>query len=109
MTLSGKLKAKPKEGKPDRSGKPTAYARFSAHVEGEKEPHDFLATFHRHTTKIALTLSKDSQITVDGYPHPGNSEKRLDTFSVINIIQYPDKGRSQNKRERLIQPGVERE
>jgi hypothetical protein len=35
ITLSGKLKSQPKPGKPDRSGKPTAYADFAAHVDGE--------------------------------------------------------------------------
>lgn len=91
VTLTGRLKNKPREGRPDRSGNPTAYARFAAHVEGEDRPHDYIATFHRHTTNIVLSLPKDAQITVDGYPHPSNSEKRLDTFSVINIVNYPGK------------------
>jgi len=89
VILSGKLKTQPKAGKPDRQGRPTAYARFSAHVEGEQGPHDYLATFHRHTAKIALGLTKDSSVTAQGYVHPSGEPKRLDTFSVINLLKYP--------------------
>jgi hypothetical protein len=91
ITLTGKLKSQPKPGKPDRSGKPTAYADFAAHVEGEEKAHDFVATFHRHTKDIAAKLPKEAQITVTGYPHPSNSPKRKDTFSVVNIVEYPGK------------------
>jgi hypothetical protein len=91
ITLTGKLKSQPKAGKPDRSGKPTAYADFAAHVEGEKDAHYYVATFHRHTKDIALKLPKEAPITVTGYPHPSQSEKRKDTLSVINIVEYPGK------------------
>jgi hypothetical protein len=91
ITLSGKLKSQPKPGKPDRSGKPTAYADFAAHVDGEEKAHGYVATFHRHTRDIAATLPKEAQITVTGYPHPSNSPKRKDTFSVVNIVDYPGK------------------
>jgi hypothetical protein len=79
-TLTGKLKSKPKPGKLDRSRKPTAYADFAAHVEGEKQAHDYMATFHRHTRQIALALAREAQITVTGYPHPSTSEKRKVPF-----------------------------
>jgi hypothetical protein len=91
VTLTGKLKSQPKPGRNDRSGKPTAYADFAAHVEGEKDAHYYVATFHRHTKDIALKLPKEAPITVTGYPHPTNSEKRKDTLSVINIVDYPGK------------------
>jgi hypothetical protein len=91
ITLSGKLKSQPKPGKPDRSGKPTAYADFAAHVDGEEKAHDFVATFHRHTRDIAAKLPKEAPITVTGYPHPSNSPQRKDTFSVVNIVEYPGK------------------
>jgi hypothetical protein len=91
VTLSGKLKSQPKSGKPDRSGKPTAYADFAAHVEGEKDAHYYVASFHRHTREIALKLATEAPITVTGYPHPSQSEKRKDTFSVVNIVEYPGK------------------
>lgn len=91
VTLSGKLKSKPQAGKNDRSGKPTAYADFAAHVEGEKNAHDYIATFHRHTRQIALKLPPEAQITVNGYPHPSNKATRKDTFSVVNIVEYPGK------------------
>jgi hypothetical protein len=91
ITLSGKLKSQPKPGKADRSGKSTAYADFAAHVEGEKDAHYYIATFHRHTRGIALKLPKEAQITVNGYPHPSNSARRKDTFSVVNILDYPGK------------------
>jgi hypothetical protein len=91
ITLSGKLKSQPKSGKADRSGKPTAYADFAAHVEGEQDAHDYIATFHRHTRDIALKLPTEAQITVSGYPHASNSPKRKDTISVVNIVEYPGK------------------
>jgi hypothetical protein len=91
ITLSGKLKSKPQAGKPDRSGKPTAYADFAAHVEGEKDAYYYVATFHRDTRQIALALPKEAQITVTGYPHPSNKATRKDTFSVVNIVDYPGK------------------
>jgi hypothetical protein len=91
VTLSGKLKSKPQPGKNDRSNKPTAYADFAAHVEGEKDAHDYVATFHRHTRGIALKLPVEAQITVTGYPHPSDSPRRKDTFSVLNIVDYPGK------------------
>ena len=93
VTLTGRLKTQPKEGKPDSRGNPTAYARLAAHQEGQDEAHVYLATFHRHATPIALSLPKDAQVTVTGYPHPSNdpSGKRMDTFSVINLVSYPGK------------------
>jgi hypothetical protein len=48
-TLTGRLKSKPKPGRNDRSGKPTAYADFAAHVEGEKDVHYYKATKRRFT------------------------------------------------------------
>jgi hypothetical protein len=91
VTLSGKLKSKPQPGKRDRSNNPTAYADFAAHVEGEKDAHYYVATFHRHTRGIALKLPVESQITVSGYPHPSNKPRHKDTFSVVNILDYPGK------------------
>jgi hypothetical protein len=91
ITLSGKLKSKAQPGKPDRRGKPTAYADFAAHVEGEEQAHYYKATFHRHTREIALNLPKEAPMTVTGYPHPSDSPKRTDTFSVVNIVEYPGK------------------
>jgi hypothetical protein len=98
ITLSGKLKSQPKPGKADRSGKPTAYADFAAHVEGEKDAHYYKATFHRHTRGIALKLPVEAQITVTGYPHPSNSARRTDTFSVMNIVDYPGKPPAKPRR-----------
>lgn len=93
VTLTGRLKSQPKEGKPDGRGNPTAYARLAVHQGGQGEAHVYLATFHRHATPIALSLAKDAQVTVTGYPHPSNdpSGKRMDTFSVINLVSYPGK------------------
>lgn len=91
VTLTGRLTAKPRQGKADRSGNLTAYARFAAHVEGEQGPHDYIATFHRHTARLALGFDRDAQITVEGYPHPSGSESRLDTFSVVNILNLQAK------------------
>ncbi len=95
VTLTGRLKTKPKQGKVDRSGHPTAYARFTAHVEGEEGPHNFFASFHRAAANVALNLNKEAQITVEGYPHLNEDQKRTDTFSIIRIISYP--GRPQRR------------
>jgi hypothetical protein len=97
ITLSGKLKSLPKPGRNDRSGKPTAYADFAAHVDGEEKAHDFVATFHRHTRDIAAKLPTEAPITVTGYPHPSHSPKRKDTFSVVNIVDYPGKPPAKKK------------
>jgi len=98
VTLSGKLKSQPKPGRNDRSGKPTAYADFAAHVEGEEKAHYYKATFHRHTRDIALKLPAEAQITVFGYPHPRNSPKSTDTFSVVNIVDYLGKPPAKPKK-----------
>ena len=96
VSLTGRLTTKPREGKADRSGHSTAYARFAAHEPDRQGPHDYIASFHRHTVRIALGLPRDAQITVEGYPHPSQDEKRLDTFSVINLVSYPGKPEKRN-------------
>ena len=99
ITLTGKLKSKPKPGKHnDRSGNPTAYADFATHVEGEEKAHYYKATFHRYTRGIALKLPAEAQITVTGYPHSRKSDKSTDTFSVMNIVDYPGKPPAKPKR-----------
>lgn len=93
VTLQGKLKSKPQAGRPDSRGKPTAWARFAAHEEEHDGAHLYSTTFHKHTVELALGLDKDTPLTVQGYPHlqedPGT--KRLDTLSVINLLEYPGK------------------
>jgi hypothetical protein len=91
VTLSGKLKSKPRQGRADGRGNPTAWARFAGHEEGRKEAHFYLATFHRHTADIALSLPVDAALTVQGYVHPSPQPGRLDTLSVVNIVRYPGK------------------
>lgn len=91
VTLSGKLKTKPKEGKQDSRGNATAWAKLAVHEEDREDVHMYLATFHRHTARIALGLEKDAQVTLQGYPHPSEDPKRADTFSVINLVNYPGK------------------
>ena len=98
VTLTGKLKSQPKPGRNNRSGNPTAYADFAAHVEGEEKAHYYKATFHRYTRQIALTLPKEAQITVTGYPHPRESDKSTDTFSVVRIVDYPGKPPAKSRR-----------
>jgi len=95
VTLKGKLKSKPKEGRQDRTGKPTAWARFAAHEEDRDDAHLYSTTFHRHTADIALKLDKDAPLTVQGYPHEQDDpkSKRLDTLSVINLLDYPGMGK----------------
>lgn len=91
--LSGRLKSTPREGKADRSGNPTAWARFAAHEEGQRDARFYIATFHRHTARIALGLPREVRLTVEGYLHRSNDPtgRRLDTISVFNLIAYPGK------------------
>lgn len=61
-------------------------------VEDDRDTaHMYSATFHKHTTKIALKLAAESTITVQGYPHESDDpgSKRMDTLSVINLLDYP--------------------
>lgn len=92
-TLQGKLKSKPSEGRPDARGNTTAWARFAAHEEDRDGAHLYSTTFHKHTAGIALSLDNNAPLTVQGYLHeqddPGS--RRLDTLSVINVIDYPGK------------------
>jgi len=90
--IRGRLRTKPKEGKPDTRGNPTAWARLAVHEEGSDTARLYSATFHRKTAEIALGLSRGAQLTVEGYSHAGDPEqKRMDTFSVIAVHQYPGK------------------
>lgn len=93
VTLTGRLKSKPRPGRPDSRGNPTAWARFAAHEEDREGAHMYSTTFHKRTAPVALGLDKDAKLTLQGYPHesddPGN--KRMDTLSVINLLDYPGK------------------
>jgi hypothetical protein len=91
ITLSGRLKSIPKEGRVDGSGFPTAWARFAAHEAGVNQAHMYLATFHRHSREIALGLKIDAPIIVEGYPHTSTEPGKTDTLSVVHIIDYPGK------------------
>ena len=92
VTLAGKLLTKPRPGKPDNAGKATAWARFAAHEEGNQKAHLYSTTFHRSAANIALQhLDKDSSVVLEGYSHPAGDPKRMDTFSVVVVHQYPGK------------------
>lgn len=91
IVLSGRLKSKPREGRPDGRGNPTAWARLAAHEDGEEKAHLYSTTFHRHTAKIAMGLDFNAPITVEGYRHVYDDAQRMDTLSVINFLSYPGK------------------
>lgn len=90
-TLIGRLNGRPQEGRVDRSGKPTAWVRLAAHPVGEEDWGLYLATFHRHTARIALGLASGTPLTVEGYLHPRSSPTRMDSISVVNILDYEGK------------------
>src|SRR5438067_52586 len=46
ITISGKLKTQPKEGSPDKRGRPTATARLAYHQEGKNEAQLCYCSFH---------------------------------------------------------------
>jgi hypothetical protein len=93
LTLQGKLKGAPKLGRPDAKGNKTAWARFAAHDADREGAHLYSATFHRHTADIALGLESGASLTLQGYPHEQSdpASKRMDTLSVINVLDYPGK------------------
>jgi hypothetical protein len=93
LTLQGKLKGAPRLGRPDAKGNKTAWARFAAHEAERDGAHVYSATFHRHTAEIALGLESGAALTVQGYPHERSdpASKRMDTLSVINVLDYPGK------------------
>jgi hypothetical protein len=88
--LTGKLKSKPKAGRPDSQGKPTVWAKFAAHIEGEPEAHMFSTTFHRASAEQALKFEKDERITVQGYIRPSQEPGRMDMLSVFAILSPKD-------------------
>ncbi len=92
--LPGKLQTTPKEGNPDRHGKPTAWAQFLANVEGREGATLLSTSFHGRTREIALQLQAGAHITAQGYLHPRPEDPvnpRLSTFSVIHLVHYPGK------------------
>lgn len=93
ITLSGKLKSQPREGRPDSAGNPTAWGRFAAHEEtpdGKSQAHMFLATFHGDNRAIALRLGVDTPLEVKGFPRPTTEQGKLDGLSVVEIIRIGD-------------------
>jgi hypothetical protein len=84
--LTGRLKSKPKPGRPDSQGKPTVWAKFAAHIEGETEAHMFSTTFHRGSAEQALSFEKEDRITVQGYIRPSQEPGRMDALSVFVIL-----------------------
>jgi hypothetical protein len=91
VTLTGRLKSTPKEGRPDGHGNPTAWARFAARDPEGDQVRVYSTTFHRRCAQIALGLSRDDQLTVIGYVRPSSQEGRLDGLSVFAVPNYPGK------------------
>jgi hypothetical protein len=91
--IPGKLQNQPVEGRPDRHGKPTAYARLLGHLEGEEGATLLSTSFHGKTRDIALVLAPGSRITAQGYLHRSSDPDRLSSFSVVHLLEYPGKVR----------------
>jgi hypothetical protein len=89
--IPGKLQSKPVEGRPDRHGKPTAYARLLGHLQGEEGATLLSTSFHGRTREIVLGLNAEDHITAQGYLHRSLDPDRLSTFSVIHLVHYPGK------------------
>ncbi len=90
ITMTGKLKSMPREGRPDSANHPTAWGRFAAHEEtpeGVSRAHLYLATFHGETRAIALRLGIGTQLEVKGFPRPAQQQGKLDGFSVVDIVR----------------------
>lgn len=91
VILSGRLKSRPRPGRPDAQRLPTAWARLAVHEENRAQAHVYSATFHRASALVALRLALNAPVTVEGYPHTSNDPegKRLDTLSVFRFINHP--------------------
>lgn len=100
LVLPGRLQTRPMEGRPDGRGKPTAWARFLAHMDSQEGATLLSATFHNRTRDIALRLADGDAITAQGYLHPSRDPDRLSTFSVFHLIKYPGKQPSQATGDR---------
>lgn len=90
-TYTGKLKGQAREGRPDASGKKTAWGRLAVHEEGQEQARMLSATFTRHTANLALTLPADAQITAQGYIRPSEDPVRMDSYYIFNLVSYPGK------------------
>src|SRR5947209_7274227 len=86
QTFTGKIKGQVREGRPDRSGKKTAWARVAVHEEGNDQARMLSCSFHRHTANLALTLPADAQITAQGYLRPSEDASRMDSFHIFNLV-----------------------
>jgi hypothetical protein len=92
IVVSGQLRSQPKAGRPDRQGRPTAWARLAVQEAGVEQAQLSSATFYRATTAIALKLPRGAEVSVEGYPRAGDQAKsRLDTLAVLALHQYPGK------------------
>lgn len=94
VTLTGRLKAQPRPGRPDGNDRPTAWAMLAVHEEGNPTAKMYSTTFHRHTRAIALSLEANARITASGYVHPNEDPdrpNRSDSFRVFNLVDYPGK------------------
>ena len=91
VTLTGRLKTRPKPGRPDGKGNPTAWAMLAVHEEGSHAARMLSTTFHRHTAGIATGLPQDSVITADGYVRKNPDPTKSDSYSVFRLINYPGK------------------
>ncbi len=91
VTLTGRLKTRPKPGKPDGRGNPTAWAMLAVHEEGSPTARMLSTTFHRHTAPIATSLPQDAVITADGYLKKNPDPTKSDSYSVFRLINYPGK------------------
>jgi hypothetical protein len=91
VTLTGRLKSKPREGRPDGRGQPTTWSKLACHEDGRESAKMYSATFHRNTAATALGLATDDQVTVQGYVRESADPNRMDSLSVFNILAYPGK------------------
>jgi len=91
LTFTGTIKGQVREGRPDKSGKKTAWARVAIHEEGNDQAKMLSMTFHRHTANLALALPADAQITAQGHLRPSRDPIRMDSFYVFNLVNYPGK------------------
>jgi hypothetical protein len=95
--LTGRLKSKPQEGRPDGRAVPTAWARFAAHLDGDEEAWMLSTSFLRATRRIALSLAIGDQITVEGYINKNTDPEKMDRYNVFRFLNYPGKpARSQD-------------
>jgi hypothetical protein len=91
VSLTGRLKSQPIEGRPTKAGLPQAWAKLAVHEEGKEHAQMYSASFSRGAREIVLKLPKDAQITAEGYIREASEPGKMPAFNAFAVHRYPGK------------------